>query len=180
MLPNPWLIVAALIALAVAGAGGGYIGWKMRDADAQKDRVAWEKTRKDEAVQAANAIDKAQRAARASEQNAATEAAIQAADYQKEIQDAQDKARHDVAAARAGAVRMRIPGGCRAVQAHGGGSAPAPAGGPGDHGSADAELPPAVGGDLAELADDADAFTRQLTAAQARIRFDLEHCGAMK
>lgn len=178
MLPNPWVIVAALIALAAAGAGGSYVGWHLRDASAQKERVAWEKTRKDEAVQAANEIDKAQRSARAAEYQAAQDAATDAAHYQKVIDDAHAIRDRDVAAARAGALRMRVPGGCRPLQADGGGGAAPAAGGPGDHGAADAELPREVAGDLSKLVHDANDVVDQLTAAQARIRFDLEHCGA--
>ena len=177
MIANPWVIVAALIALAASGAGGGYVGWKMRDADAEKDRVAWERAMKDEAVQAGNEIDKAQRAARAAEQQAAMEAATDAAHYQKVIDDAHALRDRDVAAARAGALRMHVPGGCRPVQADGGGGGAAPPSRPGSDGAADAELPAAVAGDLAGLMDDADAIVRQLTAAQDRIRFDLAHCG---
>lgn len=178
MLPNPWVIVAALVALAVAGAGGGYVGWKMRDADAQKDRVTWERAMKDEAVQAGNEIDRAQRAARAAEHQAAIDAATDATHYQKVIDDAHALRDRDVAAARAGDIRLRVPGGCRPVQANTGGGTASAASGPGDHGAADAELPPAVAGDLTELAEDANAVVQQLTAAQTRIRFDLEHCGA--
>lgn len=177
MLPNPWLIVAALIALAAAGAGGGYVGWQMRDAGAQRDRVAWEKTRKEEAVQAATEIDKAQRAARAAEQRAASDAASDAAHYQRVIDDAHAQRDRDVAAARAGAIRMRVSGGCRAVQADGGGSAAPPAAGSGDHGSTDAELPPETTGNVLGIGDDADAVVNQLAAAQQRLLFDQAHCG---
>lgn len=177
MIPNPWLIVAALIALAAAGAGGGYVGWQMRDAGAQRDRVAWEKARKDEAVQAATEIDKAQREARAAEQRAATDAAADAAHYQMVIDDAHAQRDRDVAAARAGALRLRVAGGCRAVQADAGGSAAPASGGPGDHGAADAELPPEVAAGVLGIGDDADALAKQLAAAQARISFDLAHCG---
>lgn len=179
-LTNPWVIVAALIALAAAGSGGGYVGWKMRAADAEKDRVAWEKTRKEEAVQAANEIDRAHREARAAEQRAAMDAASDAVHYQRVIDDAHAQRDRDVAAARAGAVRMRVPGGCRAVQTdQGRGGAPAPER-PGDHGPADAELPREVAADLAGLADDADDVVRQLAAAQQRLLFDQAHCGPVR
>lgn len=174
---NPWVIVAALLMLAAAGSGGAALGWKLRDADAQKDRVTWEKTRKEEAVQAAAAIDRAQRAARATEQRAALDAATDAAHYQRVIDDAHAQRDRDVAAARAGAVRLRIAGGCGTVQADGGGSAAPPAPRSGDHGPTDAEFPRETAAALLGLGDDADDVARQLAAAQQRLLFDQAHCG---
>lgn len=95
------------------------------------------------------------------------EMAIIGADYEKVVQDGKDQRDRDVAAARAGAIRLRVAGACPA------GRGPAPeaaAPAQGRDGAGDAELPGPVAADLLGLADDADATARRLGACQAVIR----------
>lgn len=85
--------------------------------------------------------------------------------YQKEFQDAEARRKADVAAARDGALRLRVPG---TLCPGPGGEAAAAAGG--SDGAAGGELPGAVAADLLELVHDADRNARQLAACQAVIR----------
>lgn len=173
-LPNPWVLLAVGIAWLASLAG---VGWWQRHDGAATTEAKWLAVQSTERAQAAAALDKAHREARAAEQKAVTDAAADAVLYQKVIDDAHAQRDRDVAAARAGAIRLRVSGGCRAVQADGGGGPAPAAAGAGAHDAADAELPREVTEDLLGLADDADAVAQQLTAAQRRIEFDIAHCG---
>ena len=91
--------------------------------------------------------------------------------YQKEFQDAEARRKADVAAARDGALRLRVPG--TFCPGPGGEAAAAPGGG---DGAAAGELPGPVAADLLELAHDADEVARQLAYAQSVIRAQREAC----
>ena len=108
---------------------------------------------------------------RATEQQQATELAIAGANYEKDLQDSKDQRDRDVAAARSGALRLRVAGMC--PNPSGDRAAPqasaSPARGDGAEG---AELPAETTRRLFELADDADAVTKQLSACQAIVNID--------
>lgn len=90
--------------------------------------------------------------------------------YQKEFENAEAIRRRDVAAARDGALRLRVPG-TLCPTAPGASTGSAASGGDGAEGG---ELPPAVAADLLALVHDADRNTRQLAACQAVVREQLE------
>lgn len=91
------------------------------------------------------------------------------ADYKKEKEDAEARRIRDVAAARSGALRLRVPGTlCPAAD---GATVGAPSG---SDGAASGELPGPVAADLFALVHDADQVVRQLTACQAVVRAQIE------
>lgn len=95
--------------------------------------------------------------------------------YQKEFQDAEARRKADVAAARDGALRLRVPG--TLCPGPGGEAAAASSGG---DGSQAGELPGPIAADLLDLAHDADQVARQLALAQSVILAQRETCNAPK
>lgn len=89
--------------------------------------------------------------------------------YKKEFEDVEARRVRDVAAARAGTLRLRIPGSVCPGPATQAGAAPA-----GSDGAEAGELPREVAADLLTLANDADNVVNQLTACQAVVRAQLE------
>lgn len=168
--PNPWVIVAALVALAAAGAGGSYVGWKMRDADAQKERVAVANARAQEAAVAAKKIKDLEERNRAEEAQHATELAVIGAEHEQKEQALEDRRRRDVAAARDGALKLRVPGACP-VQP-GGGEPNQVAAGAVQHPAATGELPGPIAAALLELANDADQVVGDLNECLAVVAAD--------
>lgn len=165
MIPNPWLLLGALAVFVAATAGAFFYG---RDVGTTAERVAWQGKQIAELATANAEIDRLHKEARAQESTQAAQLAIQGANYEKELQDSEDRRRRDVAAARAHALVVRVPGACPVPA--GGSAAPEAAAAPtrGD-GAAGCELSPKAGGDLLDLIADADRNTKQLTAAQKVI-----------
>lgn len=94
--------------------------------------------------------------------------------YQKEFQNAEALRLADVARARDGALRLRIPGTfCPGPNAE---TATASSGGDGAQAG---ELPGPVAADLLQLAHDADQVARQLAYAQSVIVQQQETCNAI-
>lgn len=97
-----------------------------------------------------------------------------ASEHQKEIQDAKAQRDRDIAAARAGALRLRIPtaiaGSDRSPSAE---AIPAACVG---NGGSPGELPGEVASNLLEFAHDADEVARQLATCQAVILEDRRLC----
>jgi hypothetical protein len=165
MIPNPWILLGALGVFIAATLGAFLYG---RDVGTTSERAAHQGQQIKE-LKAANAeIDRLNKAARGQEAAQAAALALQGADYEKRLQDAEDARRRDVGAARAGRLIVRVPGVC-AAGGDGPAAAPASPAGRSD-GAARCELSPAAGGDLLDLIADADRNTRQLGAAQAVIR----------
>lgn len=103
------------------------------------------------------------------EQAQATELAVTEANYQKEIQDAQDQRQRDVAAAQSGAIKLRVAGMC--PRASGDRPAAQTSTAPAERdGAASGELPGPLTASLFAIADDADAVVHQLTACQTVVR----------
>jgi|GEM_PF-3747199 len=102
------------------------------------------------------------------EQDHAMELAKLGAQYAQNLKTA--KARHDadVAAARAGAIRLSIPSGCADANGGAAGAAAGPA--PGGDGQARTDLPGEITADLLTLANDADEVVGQLSACQGVIQ----------
>lgn len=113
-------------------------------------------------------VEELQQKAKDAEQVQATQLAIAAANYQKDIQDAENQRKRDVAAAQSGAIKLRVAGMCPRAPDPGSSSAPASTASGGD-GAQAGELPPALTGRLLGIADDGDATVHQLTACQAVI-----------
>ena len=157
-----WIVVAALISAALF-AGGVYerdIGYR-EGLDVGAKQLEAQAKANASAVIALNAKNRKQ------EQDQQKDLAQDGAEYQKQIDIAHQIRDRDVAAARAGAIKLWIathPG------SSGDGSAPKASTAPGvGDGETRAELPPAVTSDLLALADDADAVVRQLTACQTIV-----------
>lgn len=172
MIPNPYILLAVVLAWAASLVG---VGWWQRHDGAAATVAAYEK-RDNEALVAANAaIDQLNREARATEKAHTEQLATIGDHYATEFQVLEARRRRDVDAARDGAIRLRVAGAC---PPGGGGAAEAPAAAAGRDGAQDAELPRAVTADLLALADDADAVVAQLTACQAVIVSDRNPKGA--
>jgi hypothetical protein len=161
---NPWLIIGALATLIATGAGGffygNHVGTVSTENKYQGQQIA--------ELKVANAeIDRLNKVNRGLEATQATALAVQGADYEKRLQDAEGQRRSDVAAARAGRIVLRVPGACAGPNA---GSTPAAAAAPGQRDDpTTGQLPAATTADLLELADDADRTVEQLSACQSVI-----------
>lgn len=166
MIPNPWIIVGVLVAWIASLAGVGY--WQNQSGHIA-ERVSWQA--QDSAnLKAANAkILTLEESARVNEQAHAAVIAALDAQYTKELQDAAAQKDRDVAAARAGALKLRYA----TESGAGGGKLPdAPAStGPGN-GPSGSELPPETTASLYALADDADQVAKQLASCQAIVEAD--------
>lgn len=93
--------------------------------------------------------------------------------YQKEFQHAEEIRRTDVARARDGSLRLRVPG--TLCPGSAGEAAAAAAGG---DGAAAGELPGPIAASLLELAHDADQVAHQLAYAQSVIEAQRQTCNA--
>lgn len=142
----------------------------------------WHTSRVDAAVEAALTAERnrltaellvAERRIHELEREHAEKLALIGQVYQKEFQHAEELRRTDVARARDGALRLRVPG--TLCPSPAGEAGPAAAGG---DGPAQGELPGPIAADLLELAHDADQVARQLTAAQAVIEAQRRTCNA--
>jgi prophage endopeptidase len=105
---------------------------------------------------------------REAEQEQAAQLAIAGANYEKDLQDAQDQRKRDLAAAQSGAIKLRVAGLCpRAPDTS---TSPETSTATAERdGAAGGELPAALTGRLLELADDANEVVRQLGACQAVV-----------
>lgn len=167
-MPNPWVLLAFVVALVAAALGGEYDGNK-RGVNAE--RVAWQ-AKDNKELAAANArILQLETDARAKEQDHAAELASIATNYEQELQNAENTRKADVAAARSGALRLRDPG-ARTEQACGSGPAETATAPGGRDGQTGGELSPELAEFLVSEADRADAIVHQLSACQAVIVAD--------
>ncbi len=158
-----WIVVAALVASALF-AGGAYersVGYKEGIDVGAKELQAQAKAN----AKAVVALDQKYRK---QEQTQAAELAAQGVEYEKNLKVAQDIRDRDVANARSGALKLRIPSNCRSADAGKLPDTPSPSSGGND--SATIELPATVTGRLYALADDADSVVNQLSACQTVIK----------
>lgn len=167
MIPNPWLIVGLLVAWIASIVAVG--GWQ-HDAGVTAERA------RNQGVQiadlkVANAKIKAlEEAARANEAKHATEVAAIGAAHEADIETRRVQAEHDVAAVRAGALRLRDPG-AKPAACPGAVPSAAPAASVGD-GPAPGELSRELDEFLVSEANRADAVAIQLGACQAVVLSD--------
>jgi hypothetical protein len=162
---NQYLIIGLLIGWAASLAG---VGWWQNEAGHTAERTAWQ-TRENTELRAANAkIITLQTSVRSIEQAHAIALADVSTNYQKELSNANKQHAADVAAVRAGAIRLRYPN-TSSIYSIGDRPAETGPGTGGCDGPKGAELPAATSEFLLSLANDADDITRQLTACQRVI-----------
>ena len=162
VIPWPWRALAIVLLCAASGV----IGWLDGAQHAGVEALAHER---DAAQAVAERVQALQLQARAAEQRYALALADISTDYQRRLNDATQQRAADRAALRAGALRLRDPGGaadCRGAAAEAG------AGSAGRDGRAPGDLSPAAAGFLLELASDADDVARQLAACQRVVEAD--------
>ena len=165
---NPYLIIGVLIGWLASLAG---VGWWQNTAGHTAERTAWQ-TRENTELRTANAtIITLQASARRSEQNHALALAEISSTYQKDLTHATKQRAADVAAVRAGTLRLRVQYPAPANPDHSG-VLQAAAGASRCDGPPAADLPAAITGDLLALAADADDLARQLAACQRVITAD--------
>ncbi len=168
---NPYLIIGLLIAWA-ASLGG--VGWWQNEAGHVAERTTWQGKESTELRLANTKVLALEEAARKTEQDHAASLAEIATDYERKLSDANKQRADDVAAVRAGTLRLRDPNppGQRAC----GDPTGAVAAGPGQ---CDGGAPGELSGDLAEFlvteADRADGVARQLTACQRVVMEDRDN-----
>ena len=167
MIANPYVILALLVAWLASTAAVGY--WQRHDGAAQV-MVACQRTQAAESARATVAIQAAQTAARAREQQYAAGLTTISTTYQEALTHAQTQHTSDLAAIRSGALRLRVQYPAAASVRSGDSSASTTAATSGGRdGSQGTDLPGSVAVDLLALADDADNIARQLAACQAVI-----------
>lgn len=168
---NPWLIAAALIAWG----GSVWYAWES-GGDNREGLVRGEIAQRDNAAlrKANDEIQALQNEARAEETRKAGDIAAISTKYQRELQNAENRRRADVDAARSGAIVLRDPGATGAPLCGPGEAAQAAAAPGGRDGGAAGELSPEAAAFLLDLANEADELAGQLRAAQDVIRKDRE------
>lgn len=164
---NPYLILGIGIAWLASLVGVGY--WQ-NEAGHVAERVEWQKKDSDELRLANAEITRLNDKARADEREHTERLATVSTTYQKELKNANAQRERDVAAARAGALRLQFRP--DSDQACSGGTGEATTAASGRDGGTTAELPREITANLLNLANDADAVVVQLTACQAVVRSD--------
>lgn len=165
---NPYLIIGLLIGWLASLAG---VGWWQNTAGHTAERTAWQ-TRENSELRAANAkIITLQASARRIEQAHALALSEISTNYQKDLSHAIKQRAADLAAVRAGTLRLRVqyPASIYAIGERPAETCPGAGGRDGPQGT---ELPATITADLLALAADADDITRQLTACQRVILED--------
>ena len=167
---NPYVIIGLLVAWGASLFG---VGWWQNDAGHVAERTTWQ-ARENGELRTANATIKAlQEQARKDEQTHAAALAAVSTDYERKLSDANKQRAADVAAIRAGTLRLRDPN-PTGLRACGGLAAQVGAGTGRRDGPEGGELSEAAAGFLLEFASDADDVARQLTACQAVVVKDRE------
>lgn len=162
---NTYLIIGLLIGWLASLAG---VGWWQNTAGHTAERTAWQ-TRENSELRAANAkIITLQASARRIEQAHALALSEISTNYQKDLSHAIKQRAADLAAVRAGTLRLRYPN-TSSIYSLGDRPAETGPGAGGCDGPKGAELPQSIVADLLGLAADADDVTRQLTACQRVI-----------
>lgn len=164
---NPWVLLAVgvLWALSLAGVGK----WQRADGRSA-ERVEWQAERIKLQAEWADKLTKAEDGARAQERAHVDAMAAIGANYAKGLHDAEKIRARDVAAARDGALVLRLPSSICGSGPGGAGPAGASAGRIDD--PEGVKLPRAIAADLLSLAGDADQVADQLRACQAIVLSD--------
>lgn len=167
---NPWLIIGLLVAWGASLFG---VGTWQNDAGHIAERTSWQ-TRENTELRTANGkIKGLEDDARTAEQNHAAALAAISTDYERKLFDANKQRAADVAAVRAGTLRLRDPDAtglraCGSVAPETGSSAG------GRDGAQGGELSESATEFLYSLANDADDVARQLASCQAVVVKDRE------
>ena len=186
IIANIWLLAGAAVAVSI---GVAVAVSSVRSYNARLDQAGYDRgvdetkarysARDNAALQAALAgLKAAQDRIAAVEAKAAAASASVDSQYQKGVKDGKANTDKLVAAARAGALRLRDPGavtGCSpgAVVGAVPGAAPSP---PSDSGASQGRLSDSATQFLLELTDSANAVEKQLAAAQALLQSDRTVC----
>lgn len=164
---NPWLLLAIAILWGLSIAASATKWASLKVAEVRSEYLV----RDNKALTEANAaIKRLQEEARATEAKRVADMNVIAANYAKGYQNAEARRRADVAAARDGALVLRIP--ASACRPGGGEATPPGSAATRGHGPEAVELPRAVTADLLSLANDADQVADQLRACQAVVISD--------
>ncbi len=163
---NPYIILGLLIGWLSSLAGVGL--WQRHDG-ATAERLACEHVQTIQASQAATQIKAAEDAARTSERQHTDALSTIATNYEKDMSHAQAQHVADLAALRAGTLRLRIQYPSHALSAGDSPAGQASAAASGSDGGAPGELPHEVADFLLGLAQSADDVARQLAACQRVI-----------
>lgn len=168
-MPSP-LVILVVVVLWIASLAG--VGVWQRGEGVTSEKVK-DQTKQIMDLRAANqTITDLQNRARENEHMHDAELAAIGERHAQEMEDAEKRRRDDVAAARAGALRLRVAGACKQADRGAAGEAPIAARASDD--SSTGELPREVTADLFGLADDADRNTKQLGECQAVVLSDRE------
>ncbi len=165
---NPYAMFALWI---IWMASLGFVGTWQNEAGHQAERSAWQSRENEQLTLANKRIIELTTAARKAEQEHAAAMATVSADYQRRMNDANNQRRHDLAAVRAGTLRLRDPD-TTGLGTPGCPPAAAGAGAGGRDGAAGGQLSPAASEFLLSLASDADDLARQLAACQGIVAAD--------
>jgi len=173
MIPNPWILLALVVGWLASLVGVGY--WQRTDGR-QVERSAWEQRESAELRSANATITALEEDARKKEGDHAAAVAVISTNYEEQLKNANDRAKADRAAVRAGSLRLYDPSaaGLRACGSIVGQTGTATAG---RDGPAPGELSPEASGFLLDLENESDAIVKQLGAAQEVIRADRATCG---
>ena len=165
---NPWVLIGAgILWLASLTA----VGWWQNAAGHKAERLEWQERESQELQAATAALSALQDKYRGQEQENARRLDEIAKQREKDRTDAANQTARDVAAARSGALRLRLP--ATTCQDPDRGAPTEAAAGTGERdGAQGPELPREIAADLLSLANDADDVVRQLTACQAVILQD--------
>lgn len=164
-LPNPWLIlgVAATWAASLVG-----VGMWQNNVGHTAEKAAWQGQQISELKVANAEIVRLNNEARTRELQSAHDMDNLGRQYEQKLADSEARRKHDVDAARAGALRLQFRGTCGAAS-EGAGSQTGASSGVG-HGETTIELPREITADLYALADDADQVVRQLDSCQDALQ----------
>lgn len=144
------------------------VGWWQNDAGHVAERTTWQGRENSQLRTANSRIKTMEEGARKAEQDHALAMAAISTDYERKLSDANKQRAADIAAVRAGTLRLRDPG-APGLYPFGGIAAQAGPGACQCNGTQGSELSAAAGEFLFGLADDADDLARQLTACQAVV-----------
>lgn len=159
---NPYTIIALIGAWCLSLAGVGY--WQ-NNAGHVAERTAWQTSENGELRMANDRIKTLEEDARKAEQDKAVALDAISTDYERKLSDANKQRAADIAAVRAGSLRLRDPN-PTGLRACGGLATEAAASAGQRDGGAAGELSTAASGFLLDLANEADDVARQLTACQ--------------
>lgn len=174
---NQYIIAVALIVWGASLFGVGL--WQRHDGESAAN-LSWEARYNTEVSQAAQQIKTAEDAVRKAEQAHAAKLSYISATYQKELVDAKAQHARDLAAIRAGTIRLRDPAYTAPVPACPGAAPQTAATAGGCDGGKTGEFPGSSAGFLSGgasefligLANDADDVARQLAACQRVVTED--------